>query len=72
MYARQLAEHYNGTATYSGPPRGGSRGGREVTSQRPRKEMGQRPTEPYDERERSFLDGVYLHHRLRWDILMVW
>lgn len=54
QYARQLAEHYEGSSSY-GPhaPRGGSR----AAYPQGRKQMGLKPNEMYEEEEeRSFLD----------------
>ena len=55
QYARQLAEHYNGAASY-GAPRRGSRGRQDYAFQTPKRTQ----TSPYggdDEKERSFIDG---------------
>lgn len=60
QYARQLAEHYSSTATYGGAPRNGSRGPQDPNLQRPRKEMGLKPNELYEDREHSFIDGTYV------------
>lgn len=57
QYARQLAEHYSSTATYGGVPRNVSRGAQNPNLARPRKEMGLKPNELYEDREHSFIDG---------------
>ncbi len=57
QYARQLAEHYSGAATYGGAPRTGSRGRRDPSLPTQKKDMGLKPNELYDDREHSFLDG---------------
>ena len=58
QYARQLAEHYNGAATYAAP-RSGPRGGQQNVPLRPRQDS--RPDDLYDDRERSFIDGNMLN-----------
>ena len=55
QYARQLAEHYNGAAAY-GPPRTASRGQR--SSGAPGQRQPLRQDDLYDDRERSFIDGL--------------
>lgn len=59
QYARQLAEHYSGAAAYGGDPRTGQRGRQDLEHPRPRQEMGLKPNELYDDREHSFIDGMY-------------
>ena len=58
-YARQLAEHYNGTDAYSAAPRSGS-GQRRTQAPRgpPRTASAPRPEDPDDDRDRSFFDGT--------------
>ena len=60
LYARQLAEHYNGSTGYNTNQRSASYGsrGQEPHPARPKKETGLRPNELYDDREHSFLDGM--------------
>lgn len=58
-YARQLAEHYSGTAAYGEAPRHGSRGRQDPNLNRTRKDTGLKPNEFNEEREHSFIDGVY-------------
>ena len=59
QYARQLAEHYNGTATYGGPPRSSSRDQRARHGARSNRDTGLKPNEIYDDdREHSFIDGM--------------
>lgn len=60
QYARQLAQHYNSTATYGGAPRNGSRGPQDPNYQRPRKDIGLKPNELYEDREHSFIDGSFV------------
>ena len=59
QYARQLAEHYNGTATYGGPPRSSSRDQR-APRRASNRDTGLKPNEVYDDddREHSFIDGM--------------
>ena len=59
QYARQLAEHYSGAAAYGGAPRTGQRERQNLEHPRPRKEMGLKPNELYDDREHSFIDGAF-------------
>ena len=61
LYARQLAEHYNGPAGYNTNQRSASYGsrGQEPRVTRPKKDMGLKPNELYDDREHSFLDGMF-------------
>lgn len=59
QYARQLAEHYNGAAAYEAP-RSGSRGGQQNAPLRP--QQNSRPSDGYDDRERSFIDGRHPLH----------
>ncbi|KAI9849321.1 MAG: ubiquitin-binding protein cue5 [Sclerophora amabilis] len=54
MYARQLAEHYSGTAFTPGA-RGGSRTGSEQAVPRPKRETNLKPSELYDD-DHSFFD----------------
>ncbi|MCJ1466446.1 ubiquitin-binding protein cue5 [Pseudocyphellaria aurata] len=56
QYARQLAEHYSGTAPYSEVPRTGQRIRQTHEYPRQRKELGLKPNELYDDREHSFID----------------
>lgn len=53
-YARQLAEHYNGAATYGGAPRPGPNQSRGAL----RNNSGTRPNQYEEEREHSFIDGT--------------
>ncbi|MCJ1315058.1 ubiquitin-binding protein cue5 [Xylographa vitiligo] len=56
QYARQLAEQYNGTAAYGGPPRSISKDQRAPRGSRNR-DTGLKPSELYDDdREHSFID----------------
>lgn len=57
IYARQLAEHYNGAANYGEPPRSSSREQRALRGAIPRNDTVSSPNEPYENRERSFIDG---------------
>ena len=58
QYARQLAEQYNGTAAYGGPPRSISKDQRAPRGSRNR-DTGLKPSELYDDdREHSFIDGM--------------
>lgn len=56
QYARQLAEHYSGTAPHGGAPGTGQRVRQNPDYPRQRKEMGLKPNELYDDREHSFID----------------
>ncbi|MCJ1415845.1 ubiquitin-binding protein cue5 [Xylographa parallela] len=57
QYARQLAEHYNGTETYGGPPRSSSRDQRARHGARSNRDTSLKPNEIYDDdREHSFID----------------
>ncbi len=58
QYARQLAEHYNTSATY-GAPRSGSRGGSNPPVSGPERVNSRQYLKSEDERERSFIDGQY-------------
>jgi hypothetical protein len=53
QYARQLAAHYQATSSHEGF---GSRSRGDPTLSRQRQESGLKPSELYDDRERSFLD----------------
>ncbi|KAI4103038.1 MAG: hypothetical protein LQ339_004402 [Xanthoria mediterranea] len=55
QYARQLAEHYNTSATY-GAPRGGSRGRSNPPISGPERVNPRQYLKSEDERERSFID----------------
>ena len=57
LYARQLAQQYNGPLAYGGPPRGEPRPYRDPPLPKPRKQTGLKPNELYDDREHSFIDG---------------
>ena len=54
-YARQLAEHYNGTLTYEGPDPGARHGQPRAA---PRRGSIPRPEDFDDDRDRSFFDGA--------------
>ncbi|MCJ1379020.1 ubiquitin-binding protein cue5 [Xylographa soralifera] len=57
QYARQLAEHYNGTAAYGGSPRNSSGDQRAPHGARSNRDTGLKPNELYDDdREHSFID----------------
>ena len=58
LYARQLAEHYQNQAARQGM-RDSSRDyrARDPSMDRPRREMGLKANELYDDREHSFIDG---------------
>ena len=58
QYARQLAEHYSGSAAYGGQPRSRSGGRRDPALPRPRGDTGLQHNELYDDRDHSFLDGI--------------
>lgn len=60
QYARQLAEHYNSSASYTPAPRSTSGQRREPAPLKPKTNTGLRSNEVYDERERSFIDGLYI------------
>lgn len=64
QYARQLAEHYSGTAPHGGAPGTGQRVRQNPDYPRQRKEMGLKPNELYDDREHSFIDGKFKPWRL--------
>ncbi|KAI4235426.1 MAG: hypothetical protein L6R40_006468 [Gallowayella cf. fulva] len=55
QYARQLAEHYNGSAAY-GAPRSDSRGRPYPSTSGPKRTSSRNYPENEDERERSFID----------------
>ena len=58
QYARQLAEHYNGTTAYGGPPQGNPKDQRAQRAFRSNRNTGLKPNELYDDdREHSFIDG---------------
>ena len=57
LYARQLAEQYNGPAAYGQAPRSTSRERRAPRSGRSNRDTGLKPNELYDDREHSFIDG---------------
>ena len=61
QYARQLAEHYDTSAAY-GASRSGSRGRSNPPIAGPRSVNSRQYTQPEDERERSFIDGIVLHN----------
>ena len=58
QYARQLAEHYSGSAAYGGQPRSRSGGRQDPALSRPKGDTGLQSNEPYDDRDHSFLDGI--------------
>ena len=58
QYARQLAEHYNSSASYNPSSRSNSGQRREPAPLRSKTNAGLRPNEVYDDRERSFIDGM--------------
>jgi len=58
QYARQLAEHYNSSASYTPAPRNTSGQRREPAPLRSKTNTSLGPNEVYDDRERSFLDGT--------------
>ena len=60
QYARQLAEHYSGSEAYNAAPRTASRARRDPALPRPKKETGLKPNELYDDRDHSFLDGMFI------------
>lgn len=64
QYARQLAEHYSGTAPSGGAPTTRQRVRQTQEYPRQRKEMGLKPNELYDDREHSFIDGKFNPSRL--------
>jgi hypothetical protein len=59
QYARQLAHHYSGADAYRGSPLSGTRGRQDSNQVRSRKEMGMKPAETHEEREHSFIDGMF-------------
>lgn len=56
-YARRLAEQYDGVHRHDNAPRNISSGTREPRLPRPKQETGLKPSELYDDREHSFIDG---------------
>ncbi len=58
LYARQLAEHYRGSAARSRPPAETGRR-RDVPAPVPRRQADLKPNELYDD-DHSFLDGAFL------------
>jgi len=60
QYARQLAEHYNSSASYTPSSRSASAQRREPAPLRPKTNTGLKPNEVYDDRERSFIDGMLI------------
>jgi hypothetical protein len=59
QYARQLAHHYSGTNAYRGSPLPGSKDFQDSQKVRHKGEMGMRPSERHEEREHSFIDGMF-------------
>ncbi len=59
-YARQLAEHYNGAASYEGPPRSMSATRRSIPREAARRENAPRREDFDDDRDRNFFDGKWL------------
>ena len=57
QYARQLAEHYDSTASYGAMPPGAQRGGYQQGRPRQRQDLDSRYDAQAQERERSFIDG---------------
>lgn len=60
QYARQLAQHYSGTAAHAGAPRTGSRGRQNQNFSSAKQETGLRPKEGDENREYSFIDGMQI------------
>ncbi|MCJ1475348.1 ubiquitin-binding protein cue5 [Lambiella insularis] len=56
LYARQLAEHYNGPANYGEPLKRNIRDEQAPRGARPRNDMGFNTTQVSEDRERSFID----------------
>ena len=68
QYARQLAHHYHGTETHRGSPVPGTRGRQVSSDVGARRGTGLRPTEPHEEREYSFIDGMSRTHLTRFHL----
>lgn len=63
QYARQLAHHYQGSDAYHGPPIQGSRVLQNSDDIRARREVGMKSSEQNEDREHSFIDGMFTRYK---------